>query len=50
MSREISREYALEPSPLEALTHLPMYEVPDSMAADIDEFVARFIRAEPAAA
>jgi hypothetical protein len=26
---------------LEALMHLPMYEVPEQMAADIDEFVAR---------
>jgi hypothetical protein len=35
---------------LEARTHFPMYELPDQMAADIDEFVGRVAGAGLAAA
>lgn len=35
---------------LDARAHFPMYELPDEMAADIDEFVGRVARAGLAAA
>jgi hypothetical protein len=35
---------------LDARTHFPMYELPDEMATDIDEFVGRVVRGGLAAA